>query len=130
MKKIFLIIIMFFCLQNIVFAGELLLTSAVTGTGQFFGLNKTPTQHTVCCYFSDTDTSISAITIQLLGSIDNDHYKILTTYPFTADDLTAKFAQFSVYNVPVDWIKINLSTLTGGNGTTDIVSCSYVNGKL
>ncbi len=96
-----------------------------------------PSIHTMNCYFTDADDSITAITVQLLGAIDhvnisdtNAHWGILTTYPFTSDDIATKNALIHLYNGAVTRVKANISVLTGGNGTTDSITCQYINGEM
>ena len=60
----------------------------------------------------------SAVTMDLEGSLDGTNWFQLATHPFTAGELTATQAMFHVDEKPVRFIRVNLTTLTGGTAPT------------
>lgn len=68
--------------------------------------------HTVEVAFGQGETP-SAVTVDLEGAIREGVYYTLQSYSFSAGDLTAKRAMFHVVNKPVNFVRLNLVTLTG-----------------
>jgi len=56
----------------------------------------------------------SVVTVRLEGNITGTTFSSMTEHTFTADELTATQAMFSVSHMPVNQIRGNLITLTPG----------------
>jgi hypothetical protein len=56
----------------------------------------------------------SAVTVRLEGNLTGTTFSTMTEHAFTADELTATQAMFSVSHMPVNQIRGNLITLTPG----------------
>ncbi len=111
-----------------------LLLNGVTTTGvsQSIFLAKVVQDHTVSCYYTDEDSSITALTIALEGSDDprsvsdsDAHWYQLASHIFSALEIANKKAMFHVNNKPIKRIRLNLSTLTGA-GSGDKVYARYI----
>ena len=100
MKKL-VFMCLFLAVTSPCFAVDLSQGVTTTATGDARGANGIATYHTVACWYSDTDNSITAATVDLEGSIDGIHFYQLATHPFTAGEITAKAAMFHVVNAPV-----------------------------
>jgi len=92
--------------------------------------------HTVAIILTDANSSITAITVNLEGSIDvNDTPDSLCSWfgigqkIFSGAELTAKKAMLLVVNTPLSRVRSNILTLTGANGTTDSVTILYQEGR-
>jgi hypothetical protein len=136
MKKLFLILIAILFLSVPVLAEERLLLNGVDATGAskqwYFGTDQSAIQHTVSCYYTDANASITALVITLEGSIDLDnidassaHWFTLATHTFTAAELTAKQAMFFLTTANLTRIRVNITTLTGVDVGTDEVFALY-----
>lgn len=60
----------------------------------------------------------TAVTVDLEGSLDGETFFVLATHPFTAGELTAAAALFHVIERPVNFVRVNLLTLTAGTAPT------------
>lgn len=60
----------------------------------------------------------TAVTVVIEGSLDGTNYTAINTHAFTAGELTATFAMFSVIDNPVSYIRANVTVLTGGTAPT------------
>lgn len=117
---------------------ELLLDGVVaTGVSAGYPLLEPVCEHGVFVRLVDANTSISAVTVKLEASPDpttvidaNAEWFELASHDFTAGELTALKAYFSVVNMPTKRVRLNLSTLTGGDGTTDLVYGHYQRGLM
>lgn len=77
--------------------------------------------HTVQAVFVENNGSITALTVDLEGSIDKVSYFTLASEVFDAGQITAKAAMFHVENKSVRWVRINVSSITDtGDGTSTI----------
>ena len=77
--------------------------------------------HTVFCNFS-TSGGVTAVTVDLEGSLDNTNVETLASHTFSADELSAESAMFHVVNKTVSTVQGNISALTA----VDIsMSCYY-----
>lgn len=103
------------------------LLSSVTSTGVSNIIQVENTiEHTIATHFSGSG-SVSALVIDIEGSIDGSNFFSLTTstgYTFTATDLTNKMGMFHVINRFTTYIRVNLVTLTK---TGNIFVDSYYN---
>lgn len=64
--------------------------------------------------------SITALTVDIEGSIDGANYETLASHVADADQITAKHGMFHVVNKPVEWVRANITTLTKSGGTAVI----------
>lgn len=60
----------------------------------------------------------SAVVVDLEGSLDNILWSQLAQHTMTAGELTATTAMFHVTDKPVEYIRVNLTTLTSGSSPT------------
>ena len=105
-------------------------TNIATGNGTAKPYTVKPqnvvTQHGVHTWFTDDDTAITALVIDLEGTIDGQHWFQLARHTYDAGEITAKQADFYVTSAPVTNTRINITTLTGGDGATDTVNSIVV----
>jgi len=90
-----------------------------TGAGNSFVLPYTVKDHTIDCYFTNSGGSVTALTVNLEGSIDGSRWFILASYSFTSDDLSNKQTMFHATDKMVTYIRANITTLTE-TGTTAV----------
>ena len=109
---------------------------SATGTSSVIRHTNAPDKHTVACYYTDANASISALTIALEGSIDKHsvedadaHWFALASHDFTGAEITAKQTMFHVVNVPVTRVRLSITTLTGATVGTDLVYALYEEGR-
>jgi len=106
----------------------LLSAVSATGAGNSFGVFETD-KFTVSSNFTVAGGSITALTTDLEGSLDNSDWFTLGSYAFVAADLTNQEAMFHVINKFVNYIRCNIITLTK-TGTPSInVYCNYIGNK-
>ena len=86
-----------------------------TGASNSIPVRKIMQDHTVQATITGAP---SAVTVDLEGSLDGDNWFQLGTHPFTAGELTAAQAMFHVVEKPVRYVRLNLTTLTGGTSPT------------
>jgi len=80
--------------------------------------NIVPSQHNVQVTFTTTG-GVTALTVALEGSIDKVNFVSLVSHAFTAGELTAKTALFTVSAIGVHQVRANITTLTE-TGTTAV----------
>lgn len=57
----------------------------------------------------------TAVTVSIIGALyGSSNYGILATHAFTADEITAGFAQFDINGKTRDYIDYTVDVLTGG----------------
>lgn len=108
----------------------LLIDQAVAvGAGQSVRLPVVTNDHFVEVYFIDANASISVLIVDLEISLDrpeiNDataKWYVLDSHTLSGAELTAKQAGYAVLNAPAQRIRACIKTLTGGDGSTDIVT--------
>jgi hypothetical protein len=135
MKKLLMVFIFTLLLTGLALARNPILNGEYT-TGETDGVTVTLwPRHTVSVYYTDADTSISALSVALEGSIDgpevtdaNASWGVLATHVFTAPEITAKAAMFHVYEAPVTRIRLNITTITGAT-SADAVYGLHQNGR-
>ena len=93
----------------------LLSAATETGAGSLWKLKESSDVHTVYAKFTGT---ITALTVALEGSIDGTNIVALTTHEFTASEISAKQAMFHVVNKLVEYVRINITVLTGTGSVT------------
>lgn len=96
----------------------------VTATGASDRLLTTSSsRHTVQAIMGGTVVA-TAVTIQLQGSLNGDNWFELAEQAFTAAEITAGQAMFHVINKVVIWVRLDLTTLTGGTAPT--ITATYL----
>lgn len=115
-------ILLFFIIINISFA-ETILLNGVETTGVSSGIKANNTgMYTMACHFVNSGGSVTALTVNMEGSIDYSHWYNLKSYPLNTYD-TAEIANaqamFHVVNKDVNYIRANITTLTE-TGTTAV----------
>ena len=68
----------------------------------------------------------TAVSVALLGSLDNTTFVTISTHVLSAGELTATKAMFFDVDKPLPYIKVDLTVLTGGTSPT--VTVKYVGG--
>lgn len=103
----------------------ILLLNGVIATGasaniiRVVGINQ-DIQFVVQSYFTTVGAgSITVLTIDGEGSLDTDYWFALGSHDYTATELTNKAAIFHIVNKPVNYFRLNVSTLTS-SGTIAI----------
>jgi len=125
MRKAFLFVCVLLLLASPCFAATTLLEDAVaTGVGESTQVNQVK-NHTVACYYTDANSSITALSVVLQGTIDNTNWYDLATHSFSAAELSAKGAMFHVIDKTVSRVRANITVLTGW-GAGDVVNVLYV----
>jgi len=64
----------------------------------------------------------SAVTVTLEGSLDGTTFSTIGTHAMSAGELTATKAMYFDVDMPVLWVKANLTVLTGGSSPTVTVT--------
>ncbi|MCK5018727.1 MAG: hypothetical protein KAS32_16820 [Candidatus Peribacteraceae bacterium] len=127
MKKVLGVLVGLFLMVGVCSAADF--SAVATGVGSKLNTSgHVFSDHGSFCYFIDDGTNITAVTVALEGSINNSNWYALASHTFTAGELdnAVEEAVFFVANAPVTQLRYNLTTLTGGNGTSDAVYCNYV----
>lgn len=100
--------------------------AVVVGAGHSIWLPQVTRSHAIEVFFVDDNTSVSAVTVCLQHSFDdigiNDsdaRWYLLEELQFTADELLAKQAAFSILNAPAIRIRAELTVFTGSDGASD-----------
>ncbi len=99
-------------------------------------LVKSKSRHTFDVSFIDIDSSVTAVTAVLRGSIDGDNVNdadalwfALGTAVFNSAEITAKKGMFHVIDRLVKRVSIDLTVLTGEDGSTDLFTARYHEGE-
>jgi len=95
----------------------LLNAATATGAGSVHTVRTRPAKHTVQCTMGG-DVVATAVTVDLEGSLDNSSWFSLASHAFTAAEITATSAMFHIVDKSVRYIRLNLTTLTGGTNPT------------
>ena len=90
--------------------------SAVTGTGagKLFAVDGSNI-HTVQVVFTG---AISSLSVAIEGSIDGTNIVALATHEFTSEEIAAKKSMFHVVNKLVEYVRANITVLTGSGAVT------------
>jgi len=96
---------------------SVILLNAVTatGVGQSFQNNNGFVSHTVQVMVTGSPT---VVVVDLEGSLNGVTWFQLQQYTFDAADITAQAALFHQNDKLVDYVRLNLITLTGGTAPT------------
>ena len=77
--------------------------------------------HTIQASFVENNGNITALTVDLDGSLDDVTFFTLASEVFSASQITAKAAMFHVVNKTVRYVRINVSAITDtGDGTSTV----------
>ena len=98
-------------------AFSLLDAATATGVGPSQELPATSDKFTVTAIMGGTVVA-TAVTVALEGSLDDTNFFTLASHAFIAAEITAEGAMFHIADKPVDFIRANLETLTGGTNPT------------
>jgi len=120
MKKLISIIVFLMLFVSVIYAGSSTLLNGVetTGVSDFIVVKKVPIQ-TVVCHFTNTGGSVTALTVDLEGSLDTTNWLTLKSYEFDTTELAAKKTGFHLVNKMMPYIRANITTLTE-TGTTAV----------
>ncbi len=118
------------------FADSKLLLNGVDVTGASGEIafdSKVSTNHTVQCYYTDANASISALVLELQGSISpksdaTAKWFTIAEHTFVGAEITAKQAIFFTTSAAISRVRVNITTLTGEQVGTDKVYVSYNQG--
>lgn len=105
----------------------LLNAATATGAGSVHTVRTRPSQHTIAATLGG-DVVATAATVDLEGSLDNSTWFSLDSHAFNAAEITATSAMYHVVNRPVRYVRLNLTTLTGGTNPT--VTAKYESGRI
>ena len=86
-----------------------------TATGKLFKLKSATSIHTLQVVFTG---SISALSVNFQGSIDGVNVFTLLSYSLSASEIAAKAAMIHVVNKLVEYIEVDIVTLTGTGSVT------------
>lgn len=78
-------------------------------------------KHTVQVNFIENNGNITALTVDLEGSLDKVLFFTLGSEAFTAEQIIAKSAMFHIVNRSVRHVRINISAITDtGDGSSTV----------
>lgn len=98
--------------------GILLLDNvASTGPGVAYSYKRAFSEHTVQSEMGGTVIATD-VTLDLEGSLDGITWFQLQSHAFSVDEIAAQGAMFHVTGKLVEFIRLNLITLTGGTSPT------------
>lgn len=98
-------------------AKTLLDAATATGTSVAVRMNRKPAMHTIQVKMGGTVVA-TAVTVAIEGSLDNIDYFQLVSHALSAGEITAEGAMFHLADMPVKYLRANLTTLTGGTAPT------------
>lgn len=91
--------------------------------------------HSLLVSIVDANASITVLVVDIEECIDGDnvadgdcHWTQMVRHPFSVGELTAKHAKFDVFNSIARRLRVNIITLTGGDGSTDKITVLYQEG--
>lgn len=103
-------------------SNKLLDAATSTGAGAKFNVTSdNGSTHSVQVGMGGTLVA-TAVTVDLEGSLDGLKWFQLAQHILTAGEITAESALFHVVNTPVNFVRANLITLTGGTAPTVTVN--------
>ena len=126
MKKYITGILLVLLFISTAYAGTIMLNGA-TATGESGYVSVAgETSHTYACSFLNS-SSITAFTVVLQGSIDNKTtWSDLSTLAYDATDISNKFGMRHAASKPIDYVRLNITALTGTDLDAD---CYYRTGR-
>ena len=93
--------------------------AAVNDEGGGLYLGSPNTDHTVQVSFTG---SITALTVELLGSLDGANWFVMDSHAFSGGEITAKIAIYQVNDLAVEYVKEKITAVTG----TGVVNALHV----
>ncbi len=101
--------------------GSLVFLNAVTGTGASGAkeFRRLIDRHALQVTITGAP---SAVTVTLEGSLDGTTFSTIGTHAMSAGELTATKAMYFDVDMPVLWVKANLTVLTAGTAPTVTVT--------
>ena len=98
-------------------AVKLLDAVLVTGASDTWGIRRLVTEHVVQLTMGGTVVA-TAVTIDLEGSLDDVTFFTLISHPLSGAEIIDEGVMFHVNNKLVKFVRVNLTTLTGGTDPT------------
>lgn len=99
-------------------SNRLLAAATSTGVGSKFDVSQANGSiHSIQVDMGGTVVA-TAVTVDLEGSLDGKKWFQLVQHILTAGEITAESALFHVVDKPVNFVRANLITLTGGTAPT------------
>ena len=89
----------------------------VTGASSTWRIRRLVTEHVVQVTMGG-DVVATAVTVDLEGSLDDSNWFTLISHPLSGAEIIAEGAMFHVNNKLVLFVRVNLTTLTGGTNPT------------
>lgn len=90
------------------------LLSGASTVGASVGLCRVETKDHAVALQCTWTVAPTVFTVDLEGSIDGITWHTLISHAFSAGELTAKKAYFTSIGQPVEFVRANVTTLTGG----------------
>ena len=103
---------------------DLLVSVASTGASNVLHVKNANT-FTISSHFTVTTGAVTAVVINLEGTLDQSKWFTLGEYTYTAADLTALQAMFHVINKHVSHVRLNLATFTKSGTANFNAKLSY-----
>lgn len=120
MKKLFIGFLLSLLVSTAAYAGTVLIDEATsTGAGKPLAVRGAK-NHTVVATFTNASTMV----ISLDASIDNTTWPSIGDYTIDATDISNGYAIFHVNDRLVEYVKPNITTLTGGGATVTVTISS------
>ena len=94
---------------------NILNAATATGAGSEVGFGKS---QEILTFQVDATGSPTAVVMDIEGSLDGTNFAQLAQHTFSADEIAAQLAIFHISGKPVEQIRANLTTLTGGTSPT------------
>jgi len=98
-------------------AKTLLDAATATGASVSVKMNRKPSQHTFQVTMGGTVVA-TGVTVDAEGSLDDITYFQLASHALSAGEITAEGAMFHLADMPVKYIRANLTSLVGGTAPT------------
>ena len=98
-------------------AKTLLDAATATGASVSVTMHKKPSRHTFQVTMGGTVVA-TAVTVDVEASLDDITYFTLVSHALSAGEIAAEGAMFHLVDMPVKYIRANLTTLTGGTAPT------------
>jgi hypothetical protein len=97
------------------------LNAAAAGAGDYVE-GRTICRETIITFVAKTTGAPTSVVIDIEGDIDKLGAATLATHTFSAAELTAELAMFHISGKPVDRLRYNITTLSGGTSPTVNIS--------
>lgn len=100
-------------------SSRIILLDGVEATGASTAVKSGVATHSVQVNYTNSGGSVTALVVDLEGSVDNVTFSQLASHTFSAGELTAETAIFHVVNKLAPYVRANITTLTE-TGTTAV----------